>query len=76
MADKFKLTVDGDGEAAYLALPEHPTIKGGDISGCVAKVLRLADLAPDVKGADIMLDIDKNGHVIGIEILVDDEDDQ
>lgn len=64
---KFKLKVSqGVGDVAYLYLPEHP---GRDKHGVVAKQLRLLDLNPGYKGADIYLDFDKDNQLIGIEIL-------
>lgn len=52
---------------AYVALPAHP---GMGTPGVTGKQVRLRDLIPDYKGADLYIDFDKNGEVIGVEILV------
>ncbi|MDM5179105.1 DUF2283 domain-containing protein [Massilia sp. DJPM01] len=54
-----------DGQIAYLSLPDHPA-EGR--SGCVKKMLRLSDLIA-YEGADIYMDFDAAGRLIGIEIL-------
>ncbi|WP_054265321.1 DUF2283 domain-containing protein [Massilia antarctica] len=53
-----------DGQAAYLRLPDHPA---ENISGYVKKTVRLSDLI-DYEGADIYMDFDLAGRLIGIEI--------
>ena len=46
----------GDLQAAYIYLPGHPATKG-----CVGKTVEA--------GHGVLLDLDKNGSLIGIEIL-------
>ncbi len=63
----MKLTVSDEDEAVgYLYLSRHP---GAGTPGCVARMLRLHDLVPGYKGADIHIDLDASGEAIGIEIL-------
>lgn len=57
---------DDDQDMAYLILPGHP---GVGTKKAAAKQVRLSDLLPYV-GADIYLDLDVDGQLIGIEILV------
>lgn len=67
MKTKIKLKVSKDDpDVAYLKLPEHP---GSGKYGIVSKQIRLLELIEEYKGPDIYLDIDKNGVLIGIEIL-------
>ncbi|ATQ73288.1 hypothetical protein CR152_01280 [Massilia violaceinigra] len=54
-----------DSPVAYLSLPDHPA---ENTPGCVKKTLRLSDLV-DYEGADIYMDFDAAGRLIGIEIL-------
>ncbi len=62
----FNLTVsEDDNDVAYLRLPTHP---GGTCE--MSKSLRLVDLIGVYDGPDIVLDFDKNGTLVGIEILV------
>ena len=64
---KMNLTIsDDDDDVGYLALPGHP---GPGTPRAVAKQVRLKDLVTYV-GADIHLDIDKDGNLIGLEVLV------
>lgn len=65
---KFILTVSGEHEAAYLKIPGRP--EGEDPK--VASSLRLIDLKPDYKGAEVVLDFGADGKLIGIEVLADD----
>jgi len=65
--NKIELTVSSDDpHVAYVSLPKHP---GGGTAGVVSKQIRLCETIKDYKGIDILLDIDKNGEVIGIEIV-------
>lgn len=73
MADgKIELVVyeaddkEGDDDVAYLTLPDHP---GRATRGCVAKQTRLYDVI-QYNGPDILLDFDKNGRLIGVEVLM------
>ena len=64
---KMNLTIsDDDDDVGYLVLPGHPEPA---TPGVVAKQVRLKDLVTCV-GADIHLDFDKDGNLIGLEILV------
>ena len=68
---KFKLRTmgdDGEHDTAYLMMPNHP---GAGKHNIVNKQIRLLELVDDYKGPDIYLDIDHDGILIGIEILVD-----
>ena len=55
---------DDEGDVAYLQLPAH--IGDGQK---VDKTIRLLDLLEDYKGPDLFLDFDKDGVLIGVEIL-------
>jgi len=61
----YRLTASGErgDAAAYVYLPRHPRT-----SGCVMKTVRLRSVL-EYAGADINLDFDATGAVIGIEIL-------
>jgi hypothetical protein len=66
MKSKILLSISEDDEnVAYLALPEHP---GQGTLRATAKQIRLRDLMA-YSGADIHLDFDKDGQLIGLEIL-------
>ena len=68
MKREIKLRIsEDDADVAYLQLPAHPD-RGR--RGVVKKTIRLSEHLPDYKGADLYLDIDEHGEVIGIEILV------
>ncbi|NPV21101.1 DUF2283 domain-containing protein [Bradyrhizobium aeschynomenes] len=54
-----------DPNVAYLTLPDHP---GAGTKGCAARQVRLSDLISYI-GADIILDLDADGRLIGIEVL-------
>lgn len=63
---KITLTIsDDDEDVAYLTLPKHP---GQGTPGAVRKQTRLLDLVNYV-GPDVFLDFDKDGNLIGIELL-------
>ncbi len=66
---------DPDNDFFYVALPKHP---GRVTPGCVSKNVRLRDVFSEIGRddlismlgeADIILDIDKDNALIGIEIL-------
>lgn len=66
MESGIVLTVsDDDKNVAYLALPDHP---GRGTPGVTAQQRRLRDLMP-YSGPDLYLDFDKDGRLIGVEIL-------
>jgi len=70
MADKrirVKLSGEDDG-TAYIALPGHRVE-----FGIVAKTVRLDGIL-DYRGPWVNLDLDRDGRLIGIEILVYDSD--
>jgi hypothetical protein len=54
---------------AYVRLPEHP----GDLRG--GKQTQLRELLGRYEGPDVIFDFDKEGRLVGIEILGDDDDD-
>jgi uncharacterized protein YuzE len=56
---------DGDQDVAYLTLPGHP---GQGTPSVVARQTRLRDLMA-YAGPDLYLDFDKDGTLIGVEIL-------
>jgi hypothetical protein len=65
-AHKMTLTIsDDDEEVAYLTLPRHP---GRGSAGAVVRQTKLRDLMR-YSGPDIYLDFDKDGYLIGVEIL-------
>lgn len=72
---KIKLKIsDHDPNVAYLTLPDHPGKNAYDrfdqkTEGFVSRTQEIKDLIPDYKGPDINLDFDKEGTLIGIEIL-------
>ena len=68
MPSKMKLMIsEDDPDVGYLKLPAHP---GAGTTGAVKKTIRLSDLIENYKGADINLDFDDAGELIGVEILV------
>lgn len=65
---KIELKVsEEDFGVAYVSLSAHPV--GGVAVGCAKQTIRLADVAPQISGADIYLDLNADGELIGIEIL-------
>jgi uncharacterized protein YuzE len=66
MKHPIQLSVSEDDEdVAYLFLPDHP---GSGVQKAVARNVRLSSLV-DYAGPDIYLDIDKDGRLVGLEIL-------
>jgi uncharacterized protein YuzE len=64
---KLALTVsDDDEDVAYLSFPGHP---GRGKPGVTVRQVKLQDLMK-YTGPDVFLDFDKNGCLIGLEILV------
>jgi uncharacterized protein YuzE len=57
---------EDDEDVAYLTLPDHP---GRGTPGVTAKQTRLRDLMA-YSGPDLYLDFDRDGKLIGVEILV------
>jgi len=67
MPQKLKLEIsEDDDDVAYLTLPDHP---GSGTPGVVARQVRLRDLM-EFSGPDVHLDFDRNGTLIGIELLM------
>lgn len=64
----IELTVNDDDDdlVAYLVLPDHP---GSGTPGIVSRHESIKDLIDGYKGPDVFLDFDKDGCLIGIEIL-------
>ena len=65
---RLELVVDDTVNAAYLYLKQHPE-RGPDSDGCVADTVILEDLLPNYRGPDISLDFDREGVLIGLEII-------
>ncbi len=66
--NRLELIVDPTVNAAYLYLKEHP-LRGPESAGCVANTVALEDLLPGYRGPDINLDFNKDGVLIGLEII-------
>jgi uncharacterized protein YuzE len=56
----------GDEGVAYLYLPKHPKEL---TPGIVSKTVAITDLIENYKGVSLYFDFDKDGEIIGIEIL-------
>ena len=56
----------GDEGVAYLYLPKHQKKL---TSGIVDKTIPITDLIENYKGVSLYFDFDKDGEIIGIEIL-------
>ena len=67
--NRFQLDVTGP-TTAYLKLPTHP----GELRG--ARSVTLADVMGAYKGPYVVFDFDANDVLVGIEIIVEDEDDE
>lgn len=64
---KIKLVVSPDDEdVAYLCLPAYPAHKEGQLT---YKTVGIRELMEDYKGPDLYFDFNKDGVLIGIEIL-------
>lgn len=62
----LRLVIPGDDPlVGYLTLPGHP---GDGVPGAVARTVRLRSLV-DYVGPDVVLDLDADGRLIGIEIV-------
>ena len=57
---------DDELEAGYVYLPGHP---GPGTPGCVARSIDVFALDERLRGLQVILDVDENDRVIGIEIL-------
>ncbi|MCP4347387.1 MAG: DUF2283 domain-containing protein [Desulfobacterales bacterium] len=58
---------ENDADVAYLYFPGHP---GKGKKNVVKKQTRLSDVIENYKGPDIYLDLDHDGNIIGLEILL------
>jgi len=59
----FRFTVTRSQDAAYLHFPGSEGMKA-------VKNIRMYELLPGYKGVDIIFDIDENGSIFGIEVLL------
>lgn len=57
---------DDELEAGYVYLPDHP---GAGTPGCVARSIDVFALDEQLRGMQVVLDIDAQDRVIGIEIV-------
>jgi uncharacterized protein YuzE len=57
---------DEELEAGYVYLPDHPGI---GTPGCVARSIDVFALEDSLRGMQIILDVDAENRVIGIEIV-------
>ncbi len=53
-------------ESGYVYLPDHP---GAGTAGCVARSIDVFSFDDRLRGAQIILDVDDQDRVIGIEIV-------
>lgn len=54
------------GGVGYLSLPDHPK---KTVAGCVKRSIDLRELDPSIGGPQIILDLDDQDRLIGIEVL-------
>ena len=59
----------GDADVAYVYLPSHPGRGEDAAKGVVKRQIRLFDLIGAYSGPDLFFDFDKDGTLIGLEIL-------
>lgn len=59
--EAVRLTLDGDADAAYVALGPDP--QGGGVTRSIP-----VDLGGE-PGIDVVLDVDANGRLVGVEVL-------
>jgi uncharacterized protein YuzE len=64
--NQVELIRDTQANMSYLTLPGHP---GRGTSGCVADSVPIDQLIPGYTGVDLILDFDRHGCLIGIEIF-------
>ena len=64
--NKFVLTVNDEHDVAYLRLPRRDEKKDKK----TAKTVRLFELLDGYTGADVVFDLDDEGELLGIEILI------
>ena len=64
---KIRAKITGaESETAYIALPGYPSEPQ---SGLIAKTISLDDIFDELKGPRVNLDFNRDGVLIGIEIL-------
>ena len=73
MKKNILLNLSDCGTAAYLSLPSHPG-EPGDWK--MSKTVQLIDLLGPYGGPEILLDFGPDGNLAGIEILLDDDEDE
>lgn len=64
--NQVELIRDAQANMSYAALPGHP---GKGTPGCAADSVPIDELITDYKGVDLILDFDRHGCLIGIEIF-------
>lgn len=57
---------DEELQAGYIYLPDHP---GAGTPGCVARSIDVFALDDSLRGLQIILDVDEQNKVIGIEVV-------
>lgn len=57
---------DEELQAGYIYLPDHP---GAGTPGCVARVIDVFEFDETLRGLQIILDVDEQNRVIGIEVV-------
>jgi len=64
------LHLDGEtSDTGYVMLPRH--LGKGVHNTRLAQSIQLSELLPGLKGAEITLDVDVDGHILGIEVMLD-----
>jgi hypothetical protein len=70
----FRLrTHEGEDGAAYLELRDHPHVLG---AVDIAQSIYIHSLIPNYHGPRMVLDLDKEGRPVGIEIVYFDEENE
>ena len=57
---------DDELEAGYIYLPDHP---GAGTPGCVSRAIDVFALDESLRGVQVILDVDAQNRVIGIEVV-------
>lgn len=73
MKNQFDLKVSESGTAAYLSLPTHPGEPG---DWRMSKTIQLIDLIGSYEGPEVILDFGPDGQLDGIEVLIEDDDEE
>lgn len=74
MSHGFQLKVSEDGGAAYLRLPTYPDRP--DKNWQMSKTIQLIEVLGPYEGPEVLLDFGPNGELAGIEILLDEDDNE